>query len=73
MRVAPTSLDYSLLSSGVLGASEALVATAGLNSATNGTDASTVDISSSSLFTTGFVTLTAKASTSSYIGFGAEL
>ena len=74
MRAAPTSIDYSLLSSTVLGISEALVATASLS--TNdygGTDMVCIDITSSALFTTGFMTLTAKASTSSYLGFSAEL
>jgi len=74
MRVKPTSMDYSLLSSTVLGVSEALVATASFDSTNNlGTDASTITITSSGLFTTGFATLTAKASTSSYLGFSAEL
>lgn len=74
MRAKATSIDYSLLSSTVLGASEALVATATLDG-TNyaGTDTSVINISSSGLFTTGFATLTAKASTSSYLGFSAEL
>jgi hypothetical protein len=74
MRVQPTSIDYTLLSSTVLGVSEALVATATLDTTNNsGTDASTIVIASSSLFTSGFGTLTAKASTSSYLGFNAEL
>jgi hypothetical protein len=74
MRSKPTSIDYSLLSSTQLGASEALVATASLDSTNNlGTDASTISIASSALFTTGFATLTAKASTSSYLGLSAEL
>jgi len=74
MRAKTTSIDYSLLSSTVLGASEALVATATLDG-TNyaGTDTSVISISSSALFTTGFATLTAKNSTSSYLGLSAEL
>jgi hypothetical protein len=74
MRRSPTSIDYSLLSSTVLGISEALVSTASLS--TNdygGTNMVSIDITSSALFTTGFMTLTAKASTSSYLGFSAEL
>ncbi len=73
MRAKATSIDYSLLSSTVLGASEALVATATLDG-TNyaGTDTSIINISSSGLFTSGFATLTAKNSTSSYLGFSAE-
>ncbi len=74
MRVQPTSIDYTLLSSTILGVSEAAVATATLDTTNNsGTDASTIVIASSSLFTSGFGTLTAKASTSSYLGFNAEL
>jgi hypothetical protein len=74
MRAKTTSIDYSLLSSTVLGVSEALVATATLDG-TNyaGTDTSVISISSSALFTTGFATLTAKNSTSSYLGLSAEL
>jgi hypothetical protein len=74
MRAKATSIDYSLLSSTVLGASEALVATATLDG-TNyaGTDTSVISITSSALFTTGFATLTAKNSTSSYLGLSAEL
>jgi hypothetical protein len=74
MRVEPTSLDYSLLSCGVLGVNEALVTSATISAgSSNGTDASTVNVSSSASFTTGFLTMTAKNSTSSYIGFSSEL
>jgi hypothetical protein len=73
MRAAPTVIDYSLLSSTVLGASEAAVATASLTSGTTTVDAASVSITSAALFTTGFFTLTSKASTSGYLGLGAEL
>jgi hypothetical protein len=73
MRAAPTVIDYSLLSSTVLGASEAAVATASLTSGATTVDAASVSITSAALFTSGFFTLTSKASTSGYFGLGAEL
>jgi hypothetical protein len=72
MRVQPTSIDYSTLSATVLAASESTVSSASIDSTYNGTDATGVSISGSG-FTTGFTTLTAKNSTSSYLGFSAEL
>jgi hypothetical protein len=66
-------LDYAFLSSTVLGVSEALIASAALNGDTNGTDTTTISITSSGLFTAGFMSLTSKATVNSYIGFSAEL
>ena len=74
MRAAPSSMDYSNIASGVLGVSDVLVTTAALNTGTNGKLMSAVNTSSSTnSFTTGFFTLIAKQTTSSYIGFEAEL
>jgi hypothetical protein len=73
MRNIPSSMDFSLLSSTVLGVSEAAITSASLGTSQSGTDTSTITINSSGAFTTGFMTLTAKASTSSYLGFSAEL
>ena len=73
MRVQPTSVDYATLSSTVLGVTESTVSSAAINSSYNGTDTTGLDISSSSAFTAGFFTLTAKNSTSSYLGFSSEL
>jgi hypothetical protein len=72
MRVEPTTLDYSLLNIGIPGVNESLVTTAVFD-ANNGTDCSIVNCTSGGVFPTGFVALSAKASTSSYLGFGAEL
>jgi len=71
MRVNPTSIDYSLLSSTVIGVSEALITTATLSGESS--YLRTTLFTSGTGFTTGFFTLTAKASTSSYLGFSAEL
>jgi len=73
MRVQPTSVDFATLSSTVLGVTESTVSGAAINGSYNGTDATGLDISSSAAFTTGFTTLTAKNSTSSYLGFSSEL
>ena len=73
MRAAPSSLDYSNLASGVLGVSDVLITSAALNAAGNGKLMSTVDTASSGAFTTGFFTLMSKQTTSSHIGFSAEL
>ena len=73
MRVQPTSVDFATLSSTVLGVTESTVSGAAINSSYNGTDATGLDISSSAAFTAGFTTLTAKNSTSSYLGFSSEL
>jgi len=73
MRVVPSSLDYSNLASTVLGVSDVLITSAALLAVGNGKLMSTISTSSSGAFTTGFFTLTAKQTTSSYIGFSAEL
>ena len=74
MRVQPTSVDYAILSSTLLGVTESLVSSISINSSYNGTDATGVSTVGSAVFTTGFFALTAKNnSTSSYIGFSSEL
>jgi len=72
MRVAPTSIEYSTLSSTILGVSEAAITTLTLASSANGVLMTSMDTSGSG-FTTGVFFLTSKASTSGYIGFSAEL
>ena len=72
MRVQPASVDYATLSSTVLGVTESTVSSISINTYYNGTYATGVSTSGSG-FTTGFFTLTAKNSTSSYIGFSSEL
>lgn len=72
MRVEPTSVDYSALSSTQLGAAEAAITTVTLTGE-GGTDAVTLGTASTAAFTTGFFTLTNKANAAGFLGLSAEL
>jgi hypothetical protein len=72
MRVEPTSVEYSALSSTVMGGSEAAITTVTLNGE-GGTDSVTLGTASSAAFATGFFTLTNKANTAGYLALSAEL
>jgi len=73
MRTSPSSIDYNLLSSTISGVSEALITSASMESNHNSPFTTVLETGSSGAFTTGFFHLTAKNSTSSYLGFSAEL
>lgn len=72
MRVAPSSIDFSTLNSGLPGVNENSISTVTLTSGGNGNLSTNFDYTGTG-FTTGFNAISAKASTSSYIGFSAEL
>jgi len=73
MRVEPTSVEYSALSSTVPGVSEAAITTVTLSSDASGADSVTLATSSSAAFTAGFFALTNKANTTGYLALNAEL
>ena len=70
MRTGPTVIDSSTLGSVVLGSSNTAITSVAIGN--TGTDMVTISYSGTGM-TTGFTTICANASTSAYLGFGAEL